>query len=216
MTFTVVVTVYRRTDLVPCILFGVARQTWPNWDLIVVTDGPHPAARSIVEDFGRGRPDLLGQIRYVACPSAPGAWGNAARLRGLELATGDYTVFLGHDCIILPGYLAAHAENTSRRPGCLSLVDVDCWVTRVHGEPKVLLPHPEYRGVVPREGRPLDGLLAGEIDLTCMAFPTAHARALGIFSHKMRDYCADYNDAYLVCVAAMPVIHRPGVVAGHF
>ena len=135
MTFTIVVTVYQRVNLVPCVLFGEARQTWPAWDMVIVADGPHPGAASIVDDFRRAMPDLAHRVRYVACPSAPGAWGNAARVRGLELATGDYTAFVGHDCIVLPGYLAAHAENVARKPGCLSLVDVDVWITRRYGAP---------------------------------------------------------------------------------
>ena len=161
-------------------------------------------------------PDLAHRVRYVACPSAPGAWGNAARVRGLELATGDYTAFVGHDCIVLPGYLAAHAENVARKPGCLSLVDVDVWITRRYAVPDVLLPHPQYDGVWPKRGRPLDDLDVAEVDLTCMAFPTVCARELGIFTHRTRDYCADYSDAYQVCARALPVAHRAGVVAGHF
>jgi glycosyltransferase involved in cell wall biosynthesis len=216
VTFTVVVTVHRRTELVPCILFGMLRQTWPGWELIVVADGPHPAARSIVDNFRAAAPDVADRVRYLACPAAPGSWGNVARLRGLELAAGDYTAFLGHDCIALPGYLAAHAENVAREPGCLSLVDVDMWATRTSGRAEVLLPHAEYRGVLPRRDRPPAALEIGDVDLTCMAFPTAKARELHVFAERPQRYRADYADAYLICAGAMPVLHRPGVVAGHF
>jgi glycosyltransferase involved in cell wall biosynthesis len=215
-TFSVIVTVHRRTELVPCALFGMLRQSWPNWELIVVADGPHPVARSIVDDFRAAVPAVADRVVFFACPAAPGYWGNVARVRGLELAAGDYAAFLGHDCIALPGYLAAHAENVAREPGCLSLVDVDMWATRTSGHAEVLLPHAEYRGVLPRRGVPPDRLEIGDVDLTCMAFPTAAARKLHIFAERPERYRADYADAYRICAEAMPVLHRPGVVAGHF
>jgi hypothetical protein len=216
LTFTVVVTVFERTDLIPHVLFGVSRQEWPHWDLLLVADGPHPAAGSIVDQFRLSVPAMADRIKYLAIPHAPGAWGNVARFKGLEMATGHYTVILGHDCLVFPGYLAAHAENIVRMPGCLSLVDVDMWITRAYGKPQVWLPHPEYRGVWPTPGCPVDDLKIAEVDLTCMAFPTERARQLGIFNRKSTQYCADYTDAYRVCARAMPVAHRPGVVAGHF
>jgi glycosyltransferase involved in cell wall biosynthesis len=216
MTFTFVVTVYRRQVLVPYVLLGVSRQEWPDWELLFVADGPHPMAASIVDDFRLAVPELAPRIHFTAYPSSPGTWGNVARRRGLECATGDYTIFLGHDCIVFPRYLSAHAENIIRKPGCLSLVDVDCWVTRVLGAPEVMRPHAEYVGIRPRHRHPIDELEIGDIDLTCMAFPTVQARELGVFAEGTERYFADFSNAYLVCNRVLPVVHRPGVVAGHF
>lgn len=216
MTFTIVVTVFERPTLVPCILFSVIWQEYSDWELIFVADGRQPEADLIVENFRETVPALAPRIRYVTLPQAPGAWGNLARRYGLEQALGDYTVIVGHDAILFPGFLAAHAENIAEVPGCLSLVDVDCWGTRVWGTPEVMHPHPLYAGVLPRRTHALDALELGEVEVTSMAFPTARARELGVFAADEQLYCADYTNAYLLCNKTLPIVHRPGVVAGHF
>jgi hypothetical protein len=215
MTFTVVITVFERTELLANALFSVYRQDWPDWNAIIIADGPHLTAGSMVDQFRLKVPEIADRIKYLTLPQALGAWGNVSRYRGLELATGDYTVFIGHDCIMFPGYLAAHAENVAKSPGCLSLVDIDMWTARSF-KPGITLPHPEYLGIRPKRKYPFDAMKLGDVDLTCMAFPTERARQIGVFARKMKDYCADHNDAYLLCIKAMPVVHRPGVVAGHF
>jgi glycosyltransferase involved in cell wall biosynthesis len=201
-TFTVVMTVFRRPDLVPAALFSVASQEYPHWDLIVHADGPHPRVAAMVEDFRAGEPALAPRISYRTLPRAEGLWGNRARREGLERASGDYTTFLGHDCLLLPGYLAAHAGTVDKPPD----------------RHDVTLPTPRYCGVWPMAAGkglytlgPRDG-----IDLTSLAFPTSEARRLGVFGPEMeRCYGADYL-SYVRCRGVMPVVHRPGVVAAHF
>jgi glycosyltransferase involved in cell wall biosynthesis len=215
--FTIVVTVYEREGLMPNILSTILRQKLADWNVIFVADGAHPVARAIFDDFLTTlmEPGMPERFSFVTLPSAPGKWGNVSRRRGLELATGDYTVIIGHDCMLYPDYLLAHAENIARVPGCLSLVDIDWWVTREYN-PQVLLPHPMYLGVRPSRKHPVDDLRPGEVDLTCMAFPTIRACELGVFKHAQERHDADYFGAYLRCAHKLPVIHQPGVVAAHF
>jgi GT2 family glycosyltransferase len=218
VSFTAVMTVFLRPDLLMPALFHVAAQDYPHWDLAVYADGPHPRAEAIFREAVAGKPALAARARYTTCPRGEGLWGNRARRRGLDEATGDYTVFIGHDCVVMPGYLAAHAENIAASPGCLSLVEVEFWKDRDTYDPARRLAAPRYFGVWPAPaGKPLDALgpLDG-VDLLSLAFPTAAARRLGVFGAAVEHrYGADYL-AYVACRGAMPVVHRPGVVAGHF
>ena len=219
LTFTVVMTVFQRPELVMPALFAVVNQTYPHWNLAVYADGPHPRVREMLASYIEAEPDRANSISFTVCARMEKLWGNRLRARGIAEAEGDYTVILGHDCTMLPGYLAAHVENITAEPGCLSMVGVAHWTDRaMNGNPDERYPHPRYSGEWPKKGfqnlkehGPRDG-----VDLLCMAFPTSRARDLQLFGPAVEHrYGADYL-AYVACREAMPVRHRPGVVAAHF
>lgn len=214
--FTIVVTVFDRLNLLPRSLFSVLSQDHDSWELVVVADGPHPAAELLVREFLDREPAYQDRISYLTAAHAPGCWGNVARRVGLDRARGRYTCFLGHDCLLTSAYLTAHAENIPAAEPVLSVVDVQYWRKRTKFGPGRELAVEVYDGLMPRRIRDLAHWDIGDLDLTCVAFPTAEAIRHGLFGPATAGaYPADAL-GFLALRKHLPVRHRLGVVAAHF
>lgn len=237
--FSIVMTVYEREDLFPHALYSVLQQKFDDWELIVLADGSHPSAARdvalILEDKYQGlwgRRPVRGRISYNEQMDVPrGTVGNPLRRTGLELATGDYVCFLGHDCIYDNDYLLAHLANieASEKP-CVSVVSVLYWTTYPQmikevlegtNAPRDVDPDvPMYVGKIPwsatGEINP-KAIKSGEIDLTCMCFPVLEARQVGAFSPDLdMSYDADFK-SFDRLRSIIPVkVSSQGVFAGHF
>lgn len=199
-TFSIVMTVFQPWELLPRAITCVLRQEHPHWELLLVVDGPPPrgpfAPKKVVEQLRRHSPGR--RIELFELPRAEGCYGNAGRNFALEKARGDYVCWVNHDNLISPGYLAAHAKNVEKQPGCLSVVDVDLWV----GD--------RYHGVYPRR------FARSRIDLLCFAVPLPTAREVNAFGDEaQRIYAADWL-TFDACQKRLPIEHNRGVVGAHF
>lgn len=141
-------------------------QTYRDWELIVVSDGMRDAAVDLVirafHHYPRNRYEV------VDCPRVPGIWGNRARRIGLDHCQGDYVVWINHDNIVFPDYLAAHKRNIDSMSGCISVVNLDCWVRM------------RYYGPFPVRPARLT-----KIDLMNFAMPLELARKVDAFGPEM-------------------------------
>ena len=133
MKFTIVMTAYKREELFLHALYTVIQQDYPDWELIVIADGPHPnierAVDLVKEDQYQAfwdRPSIPSRISYHELAKSPaGTVGNPGRRAGLELATGDYICFVGHDCLIDKNYLSTHKSLIDKKGApCVSVVSV--------------------------------------------------------------------------------------------
>ena len=174
-TFTVAVTVFGGEHFLPHALETVFAQAHPTLEVVVYSDGPSPSAAEIV----RGLPADL-PVGYRALDRRPGLHGNHLRRQALEDARGTHVCFLGHDCLLYPTYLEAHAEALAGDDEGVSVVPVAYWrqTRRDAGQPR---------------RSDMLGLGEGEIDLLCIAFPRAAALAADCFGPAMQPWrCADY------------------------
>ena len=120
---------------------SVLAQTHPQVEQIVVDDASTDGSWEVVQRYAALHPH---RVRALRLESNRG--GSHARNRGVELARGEFLMFLDADDTIAPDTLAALTETARERPGSIAVCD---WV-RLHeaggawvetaGEP---LPEPE-------------------------------------------------------------------------
>lgn len=94
---SVIIPTFNRRHLIGRALESVLRQTYPNWECLVVDDASTDDTEGVVRSFGDPR------ILYLRHDSNRG--GSAARNTGIEEARGDYLAFLDSDDEWLPSKL---------------------------------------------------------------------------------------------------------------
>jgi glycosyltransferase involved in cell wall biosynthesis len=106
---SVVIPLYNKAESVLAAVGSVLRQSYPDFELIVVDDGSTDSSASVAAGIGDRR------IRLVAQANAgPGA----ARNRGLGEARGEYVAFLDADDEWAPGFLELAVTALDGHPEC--------------------------------------------------------------------------------------------------
>jgi glycosyltransferase involved in cell wall biosynthesis len=88
---------------------SIRRQSWTNWELLVVGQGPDPTLRSIAEQLTRED----ARIRYVHLQVMN---VSHARNMAFELAQGEVIAFMDDDCEADPEWVANLVECFKRDP----------------------------------------------------------------------------------------------------
>ena len=96
-------------------LESVAAQTYTDWECLVVENGSTDGSLGIVNDY------CYHDTRFIPVVYQENVGVAAARNRALELAEGEYILFLDADDLIAPGYMAAAVEALDADPS-LNLV----------------------------------------------------------------------------------------------
>ncbi len=175
MQFTVAITVYKTEHFLPHAVQTVMAQTLTDWEIRMYSDGRSSKSELVARQLEGRIP-----IQYKRIPRRRGAYGNRLRRIALEEARGTHVCYLGHDCLLYPTYLEAHARNIAGQKDALSVVPVAYW-----------------KKYVLRRGQPaatdLMTLGEGEIDLLAIAYPRELALELGCFGPDMERFrCADF------------------------
>ena len=114
---SVIVPSYNLGKYLPDTLRSVQAQTFTDWECIIVENGSSDASPEVAKSFSeadsRFRVESFTQNKGVA----------AARNRGLELASGQYILFLDADDLIAPHYMA----------DAVAALDADPSLTVVYG-----------------------------------------------------------------------------------
>lgn len=97
MFFSVVVPVYNRADEVDELLDSLTKQTFSNFEVIIVEDGSTVTCENVVDKY-----KSILDVKYLfKSNSGPGL----SRNYGVEHSKGDYIVIFDSDCIIPPDYM---------------------------------------------------------------------------------------------------------------
>ena len=108
MRYSIIVPVYNRPDEVDELLDSLTRQTFTDFEVIIVEDGSAVPCKTVCDKYA-GRL----AIRYFMKPnSGPGQ----SRNYGVERATGDYVLILDSDVVVPAGYLQAVDDELKRKP----------------------------------------------------------------------------------------------------
>ncbi|MEF2483652.1 glycosyltransferase family 2 protein [Vibrio mimicus] len=91
MKVSIVMPAYNAEKTISNSIYSVIRQTYKNWELLVVDDSSNDATSSIVQEFQKK--DI--RIRYIKNEGKRGV--SSARNVGISLASGVYIAFLDSD-----------------------------------------------------------------------------------------------------------------------
>ena len=104
---TVIIPTYNWSSALTCAIRSVLLQTLQDFEILVVGDGCTDDSEAVVAAFADSR------IRWRNLPRNHGSqW--AANNYALEIASGDWIAYLGHDDIWHPRHLAAVTETARR------------------------------------------------------------------------------------------------------
>lgn len=112
LRFSVIIPVFNRPDELRELLLSLTRQTYTNFDVLVIEDGSMERAEAVVQAFT----DRLA-IRYFEKPNSGQGF---TRNYGFERATGDYFVIFDSDALVPPHYfetVSRHGNGVSRLTG---------------------------------------------------------------------------------------------------
>jgi glycosyltransferase involved in cell wall biosynthesis len=101
---SVIVTTYNREPALDAVLRSLARQTDPDFEVLIADDGSAPATAALIESWEQrlGRP-----LRHVWHDDR-GFRAAEIRNRAIRAAAGPYCIFLDGDCIVRPDFVAMH------------------------------------------------------------------------------------------------------------
>ncbi|QHV94639.1 glycosyltransferase [Spirosoma endbachense] len=99
MRFSIIIPVFNRPDELRELLFSLTKQTYTNFEVIVVEDGSRDKADGVVSAFANQL-----DIRYFFKENSGQGF---TRNYGFERAKGDYFVIFDSDALIPPHYFAA-------------------------------------------------------------------------------------------------------------
>ncbi|MGV8878272.1 MAG: glycosyltransferase [Sphingobacteriaceae bacterium] len=97
MFFSIIIPVYNRPQEITELLQTLTRQTYQQFEVLVIEDGSHHDARAVMDCFK----DQL-DIHYYVKPNEGQGF---ARNYGFARARGDYFIIFDSDCLIPPHYL---------------------------------------------------------------------------------------------------------------
>ncbi|MBX7246707.1 MAG: glycosyltransferase [Candidatus Sumerlaeaceae bacterium] len=106
---SVVTTTYNRAALLPRAVESLLRQTWTNWEQIILDDGSTDGTAAVAEDYCRRD----SRLRY-SFQENTGLSG--ARNAGIALARGELITFLDSDDEYAPEHLRLRAEFMAGHP----------------------------------------------------------------------------------------------------
>ena len=104
---SVVIATYNWSSVLRYAIESVLRQSYSNWELIVVGDGCTDDSEAVVRSFADSR------IHWTNLPENTGSQ-SAPNNVGIALANGDYIAYHGHDDVWLPDHLVRLVDSLER------------------------------------------------------------------------------------------------------
>lgn len=115
-TVSVIIPVYNGAGFICETLESVRRQTFTDWECIVIDDGSTDDTAAVVKSA------IAGDNRFLYAYQ-PNSGLSAARNAGLERARGEYIQFLDADDVLMPAKLTEQLDLISREAAVVSYTD---------------------------------------------------------------------------------------------
>ena len=108
MKYSIIVPVYNRPDEVDELLDSLTRQTYADFEVVIVEDGSATPCKEVCDKYAGSL-----TLKYFMKPnSGPGQ----SRNYGVERASGDYVLILDSDVVVPEGYLQAVDDELRWEP----------------------------------------------------------------------------------------------------
>jgi len=99
MKISVIVPVYNAERYISRCVDSILKQTYSDWELLLVDDGSKDNSLAILNDYGK-------KDSRIRTFHQENAGAGAARNVGLENAIGDYIVFIDSDDFVEPDFFS--------------------------------------------------------------------------------------------------------------
>lgn len=109
---SVCIPAYNRAGVLPALLDSILNQDFDDLDIVIAEDSS-PGRPAIAGNVAEYQQRFGDRLKYYENPQTLGYDGNLRRL--IELATGDYVLFMGNDDLLAPGALRAVANAVRER-----------------------------------------------------------------------------------------------------
>ena len=108
--FSVILCTFNRADVLPEAIESALRQTWTDFELLVIDDGSEDGTAEVVERY-RARDPRVVHLRHEENRGLP-----AARNTGLRTGKREWATFLDSDDTYRPEHLALRARSIREDP----------------------------------------------------------------------------------------------------
>lgn len=127
MKVSVVISTRNRCNRLSKAIESVQKQTFTDWEIIVVDDASTDGTKEIVLGFKDHR------IKYI---SRSKNFGNDTKPKnqGIEASKGEYVAFLDDDCVYRPDHLQALVTSLDTQPENIAMVYGDRWIVDETGQ----------------------------------------------------------------------------------
>jgi glycosyltransferase involved in cell wall biosynthesis len=180
MAVSIIIPAYNVARWLPATLDSLLRQTFSDWEAIIVDDGSTDDTAGVVEDY-RARDNRLCLIR------TPHNFGTAAaRNLGMLQSRGEYIAFLDADDIWLPAKLEKQQQLLAARSDCeacytqFELVDDFCEITDGWRELSRIFSHNPVNAFALARGNYIGGSASGVLMRRSLI------KTVGLFNETMR------------------------------
>ena len=113
--FSLIVPVYKIEAYLSKCIVSVLAQTCQDYELLLIDDGSPDGCGRICDDYAAKYPDKLRAIHQ------PNGGAGAARNHGIQLASGEYLLFVDGDDSLSPDFLASLSAVIQKKPADLIL-----------------------------------------------------------------------------------------------
>lgn len=178
---SVVIPTYGRAEYLIQAVESVLKQTYPNYEIIIVDDNDsESAARKKVKELLQ---IYLERKNIYYIPLEKNSGGSVARNRGIEFAHGEYVAFLDDDDLFLPEYLMNMVREIEGE-GNYDVVYEAQWYVLTNGIGLCSKRHPDKI-----TGNIWLKVLAGEIPISILLlFKKESVVRIGLFDSSLRAY----------------------------
>jgi len=113
MFYSIIIPVYNRPEEIKELLESLTKQTYSNFEILIIEDGSERKSKKVVESFSKSL-----EIKYYYKKNSGQGF---SRNYGFDRASGDYFVVFDSDCIIPEHYFETVNHFLTKNK------NVDCW-----------------------------------------------------------------------------------------